>query len=264
MPITSQLWQLPFLWPWPYAILFPLHSCKTFCEVHYLKSTVLGWAHVISLTVLSGSSFLLHQTQDICFPLPYDFSFTIRTWCHSLQATCHISRLPVCATSHSTSQVLKEFSANTHKAMPITFFLLNSSQGTQKIKCFNIKLPRAEMFSPWFSLCLPFAHLHGCSGFVQCSAQGSSVRWPQAAEILKKIINKYKIYMKDKAREQATLSLLPHTTTRLDIKATGKNANLCCHANTRNSGKNSNQWTSTLYPSKSCIYQSFPAFLYVL
>lgn len=148
--------------------------------------------------------------------------------------------------------------------MPITFFLLlNSSQSTQKIKCFSIKLPRAEMFS----LCVPFTHLHGCSGFGQCSAQGSSVLRPQlprAAGILKKIINKYKIYMKVKAREQATLSRLPHTVTRLDIKATRKNANLCCHIKTRNSRKNRNQSVSALYPSKSCIDQSFPAFLCVL
>lgn len=156
-----------------------LTHAKHCCEVHYLKSTVLGWAHVISLTVLSGFSFLLHQTRHICFPLPYDFSFTIRSRCHSLQATCHISRLSVYVFSHSTSQVLKEFSANTHKAMPIAFLLLNSSQGTQKIKCFNIKLPCTEMFSLPFSLCLPFACLHGCSGFVHCSARGSSVLWPQ-------------------------------------------------------------------------------------
>ena len=84
----------------PYS---PYIHAKHCCEVHYLKFAGLGWVHVISLTVLSGSSFLLHQTRDICFPLPYDFSFTIRSRCHSLQATCHISRLPVYVFSHGTS-----------------------------------------------------------------------------------------------------------------------------------------------------------------
>lgn len=135
--------------------------------------------------------------------------------------------------------------------MPITFLLLNSSQGTWKIKCFSIKLPCTEVFSLQFSLCLPFAHLHGCSGFLQCSAQGSSVLGPllpQAEGMLKKIINKYKIYMKGKA-----LSHHPHTTATLDTKATRKNVNLCCHANTSNSRKDSNQSAPILYTSNSCI-----------
>lgn len=34
--------------------------------------------------------------------------------------------------------------------------------------------------------------------------------------------------------EQTALSHLPHTATRLDIKATRKKADLCCHENTRN------------------------------
>lgn len=239
----------------PYS---PYIHAKHCSEVHYLKSTALGWAHVISLTVPSGSSFLPHQTRDICFPLPYDFSFTIRSRCHSSQGTCHISRLPVYVFSPSTSQVLKEFSADSHKAMPITFLLLNSSQGSPKIKCLTVKLPHAQTlpFPFRFPFVSPLPPLH--------PAQGSSVLWPQlprAVGVLERIINKYKIAVKDKAREQATLSCLPHTATRFDIKATRKIANLCFHANTRNSRNNSNQSASTLHPLKVLhipVFSCFP------
>lgn len=193
--------------------------------------------------MLSGSSFLLHHTHR--FPLPYDLYSTDRSPCHSLHAICHISTLPGYVFSHSTSLVLKELSTNTRKAIPITFLLLNSSQGTQKSKCFNMKLPQAGRFCLWFSLFLSFACLHGCPGF--CAELSTGQFCPVTIDPMgcrdaeKKIINKHKIYMKDKAREQATLSHLPHTTTGLDIKATWKNPILCCHANTRNSRKNSNQ-----------------------
>lgn len=157
------------------------------------------------------------------------------------------------------TQVLKDFSANTHKAMQVTFLLLSSSQGAQKTSCFNIKLPCSEMFS----LSLPFAHPHSCSGFVQCSAQGSCVLWPQlprAARLLKKAINEYKTCMKSKAREQAS-SLRCWNAWH---KGNKENANLCHHVNARNSKNNSNPSDPTLRPSKSCVCQSFPVFFYVL
>lgn len=48
---------------------------KHCCEVHYLNSTGSGWAHVISLSVLFGSSFLLCQTGAVCFPPTLWFLF---------------------------------------------------------------------------------------------------------------------------------------------------------------------------------------------
>jgi len=132
----------------------PYIHAKHCCEVHYLKSTVLGRAHVISLTLLSGSSFLLHQARDICFPYPM---ISLSPSGHYVILHNPLVPFPDCQCMFSLiaqSQVLKESSAKTKKAMAITFLLLNSFEGTQKIKCSNIQLPHAEILS--FPICFPF------------------------------------------------------------------------------------------------------------
>lgn len=266
MSITSQLWQLSFLWPWPYTTLFPLYLCKTLLwsplsEVHCFRMAPCNFSHCALWFLLSTASNTLFSP-TLWFLLHWQVTMSF--------FTCHLSHFQtsrVCFLSQHIirfERVLRKDSQSYTNYLP-SFKLFPRHPKEANASTLNYHGQGCFSFGYLF-----FSALHASASalaFVQRSAQGTTVLWqqiPWATGMLKKIINKYEINMKYKAWEQVTLSHLPHTTTRLDIKATRKNPNLCCHANTRNSRKKSNQSVSTLYPSQSCIYQSFPAFLCVL
>lgn len=264
MSTASSYGNCPSLWPWPCANLFPLYSCKTilssplseFCCFRMDPCNFSHCALWFLLSAVSDRSCLFSPCTVISFSPPGHSVFLFASHLSHFQtANVHFLSWPI------LHRFLKEFSADPHKAMPITFPLLSSSQSTPKPSCFNIKLPHSEMFS----LSLPFSHLHSWSGFVQCSAQGSCVLGPQlpwAAGILKKVITKNKIWMKSKVRQQPSSSHCWNSWYN-DSK---ENANLRCHANTRNSKNNSTVRPYIIFlkflpmPVFSCLFLLFSVF----
>lgn len=191
---------------------------KHCCGVHYLNSALFRTgprnfsrcALWFLLSAVSDRSCLFSPYTVISLSPPGHSALVYEPLVTFPHCQCILSLM-----AHYT-QVLKEFSTHTHKAMPITFLLLSSSQGTQKTSCFNIKLPRSEIF---FSPLCPSPQLFWVCAVLSTGAAASCDHsshelqgcWKRSSPKIKPV---WKIRQGSKP--------LPYTVGTLDIKATRK------------------------------------------
>lgn len=160
MPITPQLRQLPFLWPWPYATLFPLYSCKTLqwsplSEVHCFRMGPCNFSHCALWFLLSTASdtrylfsptlwFLFHHQVTMSFFTRHLSHFQAASVCFLSQHITGFERV-LCRQPQSHANYLPSF-----KLFPR--FPKNQMPHCQTTTCTDVTFSPSDF--PLFPLCL--------------------------------------------------------------------------------------------------------------